>query len=841
MLSRPALGDSIGRSGMNTSHDTIINAADAALCPDGDMTDVTFSPAPQQGESLTENVTSAAPRRALTAAERKRGQRERERMRANAATLMFERPDWSLFMDLDTLGQKAGCQSHQIGALVLRELADNALDAGAQVSMTFDDGTWTITDDGPGLDPADVPILFSVNRPLRSSKLIRLPLRGMLGNGLRVAVGAVAASGGTLVVETRGQRLTLVPDRLTGLTRVAAADAVPPRPGLIVSISLPGLGTVRAGHLAKRTIAVAGVGHHYLGGTSPWWYSRADLARLLRAATQVTTSVRTLSQLFGSEIADDRPASQLTEAEVDALLQQLRQVSKPIPPEQMGDIGGAAIPAMGYAKVGRTVPFPGGAEVPAVVEAWATAERAEERGRGSVTITLLINRTESLAELTGASYAGAIFLRGCGLHHEIDGPKTARYTITLSIITPHIDLASDGKAPQLLPFRHGIVEAVGKAAQRAYRKLEHPERGVSLKDAASAVMADAYRSASGGGRYPANARQIMYAARPAMLRATGRDALDDAYFTQTLLPDYLEQHADTTGDWDVVFDARGALVEPHTEREVALSTIEVREYLGDRPPIRGAITVATSGGRFRTRGPTHRYRAVLFIEKEGFGPLLAAGDIANRFDVAIMSTKGMSVVAARHLLDRLTPQIDQVLVLHDFDVAGFSIFGTLSTDNRRYRFSNKVPITDIGLRLIHVEEMGLQSEPVTSSGDWSARARTLRTHGATEAEIAFLRSRRVELNAMTADQFLAFVERQLVACGVEKVVPAADMIEAHARQLLREQVAQREIAKLTDRIEATAAETMLPGDLRDRVIGALRSDPGLAWDGALAAILRGHG
>ncbi len=52
---------------MNTSHDTIINAADAALCPDGDMTDVTFSPAPQQGESPTENVTSAAPRRALSA------------------------------------------------------------------------------------------------------------------------------------------------------------------------------------------------------------------------------------------------------------------------------------------------------------------------------------------------------------------------------------------------------------------------------------------------------------------------------------------------------------------------------------------------------------------------------------------------------------------------------------------------------------------------------------------------------------------------------------------------------------------------------------------------------
>ena len=28
------------------------------------------------------------------------------------------------------------------------------------------------------------------------------------------------------------------------------------------------------------------------------------------------------------------------------------------------------------------------------------------------------------------------------------------------------------------------------------------------------------------------------------------------------------------------------------------------------------------------------------------------------------------------LLDRLAPQIDSVFVLHDFDVSGFSIFGT---------------------------------------------------------------------------------------------------------------------------------------------------------------------
>jgi DNA topoisomerase VI subunit B len=49
---------------------------------------------------------------------------------------------------------------------------------------------WIISDDGPGIDPDKIPTIFSVNRPLLSSKLKRLPLRGMLGNGLRVVMGA---------------------------------------------------------------------------------------------------------------------------------------------------------------------------------------------------------------------------------------------------------------------------------------------------------------------------------------------------------------------------------------------------------------------------------------------------------------------------------------------------------------------------------------------------------------------------------------------------------------------------------------------------------------------------
>src|SRR6516225_9290049 len=76
------------------------------------------------------------------------------------------------------------------------------------------------------------------------------------------------------------------------------------------------------------------------------------------------------------------------------------------------------------------------------------------------------------------------------------------------------------------------------------------ERGISIKEAAAQVMEEAYLKVSGNDTLPANARQIMYAARPHILKVTGLDELNDDYFTQTVLPDYLTE---TGVDWDVVY------------------------------------------------------------------------------------------------------------------------------------------------------------------------------------------------------------------------------------------------------------------------------------------------
>ena len=82
---------------------------------------------------------------------------------------------------------------------------------------------------------------------------------------------------------------------------------------------------------------------------------------------------------------------------------------------------------------------------------------------------------------------------------------------------------------------------------------------------------------SGNGSLPANARQLMYAARGHIQKVTGQE-LDSNYFTQTLLPDYVME---TGVSWDVVYDARGHFNEPHAGHGFGIGTLEVRRYLED--------------------------------------------------------------------------------------------------------------------------------------------------------------------------------------------------------------------------------------------------------------------
>ena len=228
-------------------------------------------------------------------------------------------------------------------------------------------------------------------------------------------------------------------------------------------------------------------------------------------------------------------------------------------------------------------------------------------------------------------------------------------------------------------------------------RMSRRHRPMKQTEAAERLMQQAYMTASANGTLPANPRQIYYAARPEMLRLTELSSIDSNYFTQTLLINFMREHPSLTADWNIAWDDRGHFSEPHTGHEIGLGTLAVRGYIARlRKPWRFAAP-ASRPRMSTTMGPSGRYGAVLFLEKEGFTQILEAAKIAERYDIAIMSTKGMSVTAARILVEELCGRRELPLfVLHDFDLAGFSIKKTLTESGERFQFRHKINFIDLG-------------------------------------------------------------------------------------------------------------------------------------------------
>ena len=206
-----------------------------------------------------------------------------------------------------------------------------------------------------------------------------------------------------------------------------------------------------------------------------------------------------------------------------------------------------------------------------------------------------------------------------------------------------------------------------------------------------------------------------------------------------------------------------------------------------------------------------------------------------------MSTKGMSVIAARALVDRLSAAGIKILVAHDLDLAGIRIFGTLGTDSARYQFTSTPDIRRLGLTLEQVAEMDLQSERQDIQGDHRRILEGLGGYGATRDEIEFISGgQRVELNAMPSDQFIAWIERGLRAHRVRKVIPPAEIVEQRARQIIGLQHLKRDVAELERVALQRAAAADLPADLAGRIQREFERDPTLPWEDALSNALVGQ-
>jgi len=233
--------------------------------------------------------------------------------------------------------------------------------------------------------------------------------------------------------------------------------------------------------------------------------------------------------------------------------------------------------------------------------------------------------------------------------------------------------------------------------------------------------------------------------------------------------------------------------------------------------------------------PHERIRRLLYIEKEGFSELIEGSGLLERFDMAMVSTKGMSVIAARQLIDHLVganPDFE-VYALVDFDITGADILRTLTLDTDRFKFRQRVNVRHLGVtwdqaQVLH--ERGL-SEPVDLKGNGDDIQRRLSWASGLSAEatnfLAGTHPRRVELNAFTSQELLDIIESSVTG---GKLIPADRLESTWAEMVVRAKVAAYE-----EEVRKQPPTTAVDG-LMELVQALLLERPELSWDEAVAIL-----
>ncbi len=708
-------------------------------------------------------------------------------------------------------------------------MVDNALDAvhGEKVKFgKIGDDTYWVEDTGPGIDlPADkIAELFSINRPLTSSKILRVPSRGALGNGLRVIVGTAMASGGRIQLETRNKMYQFGFNDSTGIsTIIQTADST------VLGTKL----TVTLGSSVPRdpadtqwaTLANAlYMAKTYKGKSSPWWYDSDSFYELLLAAGD--NSIEWLVQQFGinDSVLDGMPGKcqSITREQSDELMGRMRKVCKGVSAKAIGHLD------FSVKKYDQIMIRPGhgiyAAELPYCIEAYATPindNPSDDRDDIDDQVTFFVNATPITGRISferrGAT-KGALF--GCGLRHKMDRISKRKFSLFVNVTIPYMPITTDGKEPNFESMAF-MINKVISAATRKFKSAMKKQQGGGQRQIIVDNIDDAIAAASGNGTYRYSLRQLFYAIRPYILQSAENGELDYNYFAR-VITDYEAANGELPG---IYRDPRGTLYHPHLSRSIPIGTIAVEKY----------------------ERPEWTFNKILYCEKEGFFSVLNQVGWPEKNDCALLSSKGFASRAVRDVLDLIgdTEEEIQFFCIHDADASGTLIYQAL-TQGTTARAARRVKIIDLGLNPWEAVEANLQVENFTAKKPLPV-AKYVKEYDYSNDEKweRWLQSNRVELNAMTSPMFLDWLDRKMKPYNKGKVIPPSVVLKrelaSETERMVRSQVAERILRE--GGLEGAVQRRMQDLNHRlndvnvgDRVKAILHNNPNQRWNQPLSQV-----
>jgi hypothetical protein len=375
---------------------------------------------------------------------------------------------------------------------------------------------------------------------------------------------------------------------------------------------------------------------------------------------------------------------------------------------------------------------------------------------------LTINRTPATAAIDVYHQKTELQLFGCGLENAITVGRSA-VEILLNVESPYMPITTDGKAPNLRPLLSAVETAITKVARKARRGIGGSSGKNNTKKARiEASLEEAIKQASGDHQHTYSLRQLFYVVRPIV--ADGSKELQYNHFTG-VIGEYETEHGPLP---DMYRDPRGILYHPHLHEEIQLGTHAVEGY----------------------ERPEWTFNKILYCEKEGIVSILRQARWPERHDCALLTSKGYASRAARDLLDLLGETDEELtfFAVHDADAAGTMIYQALQEETAA-RGARNVKIINLGLEPWEGVDMGLALEPVErKGGKRHPVADYVHERGDGKKWNDWLQHKRIELNAMTTPQLIAWLDKKMQKFGQGRLVPPADVVAARLEQQVRASV-----------------------------------------------------
>lgn len=370
-------------------------------------------------------------------------------------------------------------------------------------------------------------------------------------------------------------------------------------------------------------------------------------------------------------------------------------------------------------------------------------------------------------------------------------------------------IISDEFLPWLVPFVESLVKdtikQIDKAAKKGFPTAIDTDKTRSIQKSKllRKHFMESFEVAAGAQKIAA-VRQVFYQIRNLINIKYQRDITDYNYFTQTICTEFIEEYSDLEDR--LLFERRGYFYNPFDESELPLGTGDVISYISSKP----------KNKIYERRQLVFSFPVelqiphVLFIEKAGFNIILKQSGLLYKLNLGVISTQGFGTRACKRLMDWFISRGIKVYILHDCDIQGYLIDSKFKTGSATYK--KKLNVECIGLKLDQVDELNKISyiEEFQSKKKYKECLKIM-----SEDEKKFFianagekRYRRVELNTLTSDELVKFIENKIPAVEVKPSIEQLEsFIEIDKAQIVKDALYEIYGSKVSGLFDIDVKET----------------------------------